>query len=104
MNLVSKEFVAARTDNRGTLILSQFTGAARELRDALIVNPYDIDQIADTIHQGLTMDAREQEARMARLREVLEEHNIYRWAGSLVGELGRVHPEPAPAPPPASSG
>lgn len=93
MNLVSKEFVAARGDNRGSLILSQFTGASRELREALIVNPYDVDGIADTLYQALMMTPEEQETRMTRMRETLDEYNVYRWAGSLVGALSKVHHE-----------
>ncbi len=95
MNLVAKEFVAARADEGGALILSRFTGAAQELRDALIVNPYDTEQLADSIHLALEMDAEEQSARMRRMRETLREHNIYRWAGNLVEELTRVRIAPA---------
>ncbi|MDP3723995.1 MAG: trehalose-6-phosphate synthase [Candidatus Omnitrophota bacterium] len=96
MNLVAKEFVAARTDQRGALILSRFTGASRELRDALLVNPYDIDQVADAIYYGLTMDPEEQQARMSRMRETLQEHNVYRWAAHLVTELATIRPLPPP--------
>ena len=87
MNLVAKEFLAARRDERGVLILSQFTGAARELRDALLVNPYDIDQTAEAIRAALEMEPEEKQLRMHRMRRVVKEHNIYRWAGSLVTEL-----------------
>lgn len=87
MNLVAKEFVAARTDEGGALILSRFTGAAHELRDALIVNPYDAEQLADSIRVALEMDPEEKSARMRRMRETLREHNIYRWAGNLIEEL-----------------
>lgn len=69
---------------------SQFTGASRELRDALIVNPYDIDQVAEAIHYAVMMDGEEQRARMSRMRQALQEHNIYRWAATLVTELARV--------------
>jgi trehalose 6-phosphate synthase len=79
MNLVSKEFVASRVDERGVLILSQFTGASRELRDA--------------IYYALTMEPEEQTARMARMRESLKEHNVYRWAANLVTELTRLRPD-----------
>lgn len=92
MNLVAKEFVATRADERGVLILSQFTGAARELQDALLVNPYDIDQVADAIYYALMMSAEEQKVRMARMREVLQEHNIYRWAATLITELAKLRP------------
>jgi trehalose 6-phosphate synthase len=87
MNLVAKEFLAARRDERGVLILSQFTGAARELRDALRVNPYDIDQTAEAIRVALEMDPEEKQARVHRMRKVIKEQNIYRWAGSLITEL-----------------
>jgi trehalose 6-phosphate synthase len=90
MNLVAKEFVAARADEGGALILSRFTGAAQELRDALIVNPYDAEQLADSIRVALEMDPEEKSARMRRMRETLKEHNIYRWAGNLIEELTRI--------------
>ncbi len=90
MNLVSKEFIAARHDERGVLILSQFTGAARELRDAILVNPYDIDQTADAIRQALEMAPEEKQLRMQRMRRVIKEHNIYRWAGNLITDLCEV--------------
>jgi len=87
MNLVAKEFLVARPDERGVLILSCFTGAARELRDALLVNPYDIDQTAEAIRVALEMDPEEKELRMQRMRKVVREHNVYRWAASLIEEL-----------------
>jgi alpha,alpha-trehalose-phosphate synthase [UDP-forming] len=90
MNLVAKEFVASRNDERGVLILSQFTGAARELRDALLVNPYDIDQMAQAIRVALEMEPEEKELRMQRMRRVVKDHNIYRWAADLITELCEV--------------
>src|SRR6202012_818616 len=87
MNLVAKEYVAARQDERGVLILSRFTGAARELRDAIIVNPYDIASTAQSIAQALNMDVSEMVDRMRHMRRAVKEHNIYWWAGSLIGEL-----------------
>jgi trehalose-6-phosphate synthase len=90
MNLVAKEFVAARQDERGVLILSRFTGAARELPDALLVNPYDIDQTAEALRYALEMDPEERKTRMQRMRRVVREHNIYRWAGALIAELCEV--------------
>ena len=90
MNLVAKEFVAARDDEDGVLILSQFTGASRELKDALIVNPYDIEQMADAIFLALGMDPAERTARMGRMRATIRENNIYRWAGKLIAELARL--------------
>jgi trehalose-6-phosphate synthase len=93
MNLVAKEFVVAREDEGGVLILSRFTGAARELRDALIVNPYDTEEIAEALHQAFTMDAAERTIRMARLRRQVRENNIYRWAGNLIEELAAMRIE-----------
>ena len=90
MNLVAKEFVAARDDEDGVLILSQFTGASRELKDAVIVNPYDIEQMADAIRQALEMPPEERRDRMGRMRDTLLEYNIYRWAGKLIAGLVRL--------------
>ena len=87
MNLVAKEFVAARDDEQGALILSQFTGASRELTDALVVNPYDTEEVAETIHRALEMDPDERQARMRHMRQVVREHNVYRWAGALIADL-----------------
>ena len=87
MNLVAKEFLASRTDEQGVLILSRFTGAARELRDALLVNPYDVDQTAETIRFALEMDAEERKQRMQRMRKMVKEQNVYRWAANLIAEL-----------------
>jgi trehalose 6-phosphate synthase len=84
MNLVAKEFVAARDDDRGVLILSQFTGAARELPEALIVNPYDSDQCAAALHIALAMPAVEQRDRMRLMRGLVAEFNVYRWAGRML--------------------
>ena len=97
MNLVAKEYIAARQDEGGSLILSRFTGASHELPDALIVNPYDTDELAQAIHTALTMSGDERRARMARMRAVVKEHNIYRWAGDLIGELAEIRLEPAKA-------
>ena len=90
MNLVAKEFLAARRDEHGVLILSQFTGAARELRDALLVNPYDIDQTAEAIRTALEMEPEDKQLRVHRMRKIIKEHNIYRWAGNLITELCEV--------------
>jgi trehalose 6-phosphate synthase len=103
MNLVAKEFVSVREDGDGVLILSRFTGASRELRDALLVNPYDVDATADAIRQAVEMPRRERRARMGRMRQVVGEHNIYRWAGLLLSELARL-PGAAPPPPPPPRG
>jgi trehalose-6-phosphate synthase len=93
MNLVAKEFVAARDDNRGVLILSTFTGAARELGDALLVNPYDTDQVANAIHRALEFNEEEQTARMSRMRKIVYEHNVYRWASNLLSDLTDIRLE-----------
>ncbi|MGW8257811.1 MAG: alpha,alpha-trehalose-phosphate synthase (UDP-forming) [Thermoguttaceae bacterium] len=90
MNLVAKEFVATRQDLQGVLVLSCFTGAARELTDALVINPYAIDDFAETLYQALTMPPEEQEFRMRRMREQITEHNIYHWAGDLLAESGKL--------------
>ena len=102
MNLVAKEFVASRDDERGVLILSQFTGAARELPEALIVNPYDADQCAAALHLALTMTDQEQRDRMRLMRRLVAEFNVYRWAGrmlldaAIMRRRGRL-PEPTNA-------
>jgi alpha,alpha-trehalose-phosphate synthase [UDP-forming] len=93
MNLVAKEFAAAREDEQGVLILSRFTGAARELTDAVIVNPYDLDEMAEAVRVAIEMPPEEQRARMVRMRRVVREHNIYRWAGLLLNELSRIPEE-----------
>jgi trehalose 6-phosphate synthase len=87
MNLVAKEFVAARFDLSGTLILSEFTGAARELVDAVLVNPYYIDGLADAIKRAIEMTPEEQQRRMAKMREAVEYQNVYRWAAKLLSEI-----------------
>jgi alpha,alpha-trehalose-phosphate synthase [UDP-forming] len=90
MNLVAKEFVAARDDCQGMLLLSAFTGASRELQDALIINPYDTEQTADAILRALEMDPRDKKIRMQRLRRVVRDNNVYRWAASLIDELSET--------------
>ncbi|MCW5807524.1 MAG: trehalose-6-phosphate synthase [Deltaproteobacteria bacterium] len=84
MNLVAKEFAAARDDERGVLVLSQFTGAARDLTEALIVNPYDLQQASDALAMALRMAPQEQRERMRSMRRVVAEHNVYRWAGRML--------------------
>jgi len=93
MNLVAKEFVAARHDEQGVLLLSRFTGAARELLDAVLVNPYDVERTADAIRYALEMQPEERTARMQRMRTLVKEQNIYRWAGTLIGDLCGVRLE-----------
>jgi trehalose 6-phosphate synthase len=93
MNLVAKEFVAARDDDAGMLILSQFTGASRELEDAIVVNPYDTEKVGEAIYQALTMNPEERTRRMRRMRRVVKEQNVYRWAADIVHELSEVRIE-----------
>src|SRR3984957_6307918 len=95
MNLVAKEFVASRTDNRGVLVLSTFAGAAHELSDALLVNPYDVMQLAEAIHSALEMPEAEQAKRMQWMRRVVKEHNIYFWAANLLSDLTEIRIEGA---------
>ncbi|HME11607.1 MAG TPA: trehalose-6-phosphate synthase [Candidatus Acidoferrum sp.] len=90
MNLVAKEFVASRDDNRGVLILSTFAGAALQLTDALLVNPYDVQQLADAVLRALTMPADQEMDRMLRMRSNVREHNIYRWAANLLSDLTEI--------------
>lgn len=90
MNLVAKEFAAAREDERGVLILSQFTGAAGELTEALIVNPYDTDEASAALATALAMSAEEQRERIRAMRAFLAEFNVYRWAGRMLVDAARV--------------
>ena len=92
MNLVAKEFVSARDDLGGVLVLSQFTGAATELSDALIVNPYDTERAAQMLEQAINMDSRERQERMARLRATVADFNAYRWAAEIVQDAARARP------------
>jgi trehalose 6-phosphate synthase len=90
MNLVAKEFIAARDDERGVLVLSQFTGAARELTEALIVNPYDLDEASDALATALSLSLEEQRDRMRSMRAFLAEFNVYRWAGRMLVDAARL--------------
>ncbi len=90
MNLVAKEFVASRTDEGGMLVLSQFTGSSRELEDALLIHPYDIDGIAEAIRQAIEMEGEEKTARMRKMRDVVRTNNVYRWAGKIVESMRRL--------------
>jgi trehalose 6-phosphate synthase len=95
MNLVAKEFVAAREDERGVLILSTFAGASKELTDAMLVNPYDTKQLAEAIRAAIEMPELETTIRMQRMRRIVREHNIYRWAGDLLSDLCQIEIEKA---------
>jgi len=90
MNLVAKEFVASRDDEQGVLLLSTFAGASRELLEALIVNPYDAAMMSEAMLQALTMGPDEQRERMRRMREIVRDNNVYRWAGSMLLDAGRL--------------
>lgn len=87
MNLVAKEYVSNRFDEDGVLILSRFTGAARELTDTLLVNPYAIDQLAEEIKKALEMPQDERQRRMRKMRAIVQENNIYKWAADIISEL-----------------
>jgi trehalose 6-phosphate synthase len=98
MNLVAKEFVASRTDGDGALILSQFTGAARELNGALLVNPFSADEMSDAILSALTMPEEERRRRMQKMRAAVADNNVYRWAGKFLSTLTKIDfPETIPA-------
>lgn len=90
MNLVAKEYIAARDDEGGALVLSQFTGAARELHEALIINPYHIEQGAEALYRGITMPASEQRERMRAMRDRVRRFNVYRWAGHMLLDAARL--------------
>jgi alpha,alpha-trehalose-phosphate synthase [UDP-forming] len=87
MNLVAKEYVSAKSDQDGVLILSRFTGAARELNDALQINPYSIEEFADTIKEAVEMPPDERKQRITNMQQIINENNIYKWAGSIISEL-----------------
>jgi trehalose 6-phosphate synthase len=90
MNLVAKEFVAAREDELGVLVLSQFAGAAKELTEALIVNPYDLRQASDALAAALKMPAAEQRERMRSMRMLVAEFNVHRWAGRMLVDAAEL--------------
>lgn len=91
MNLVAKEFVAARHKNDGSLILSRFAGASQELHGAIIINPYDIEKSADAIKSALEMPVEEQVSRMTQMRLEVVRHNIYYWAANLIRAIAQMH-------------
>jgi trehalose 6-phosphate synthase len=90
MNLVAKEFVAAREDGGGVLLLSRFTGAASELPEALLVNPYDLEEASAALARAVTMPLEEQHERMRAMRTHLSEFNVYRWAGRMLVDAARL--------------
>ncbi len=87
MNLVAKEYIASRYDEDGVLILSRFTGSARELTDALPINPFAIEETAEAIHRALTMPEDERRRKMQRMRRQVSRNNVYRWAGRILSSL-----------------
>jgi trehalose 6-phosphate synthase len=87
MNLVAKEFVSSRSDEEGMLVLSQFTGASRELTDAVLINPYDREQSSEAIFKALSLPDEERRKYMAKMRQAIEQNNIFRWAGKIISEL-----------------
>ena len=87
MNLVAKEYVAWKTGLDGMLILSSFTGAARELTDAVRINPYSIEEFADAIKYAIEMPSEEKHRRMEAMRSIIKENNVYRWAANIITEL-----------------
>ena len=91
MNLVAKEFVSAQSDLDGILILSKFTGASRELEQALLINPYDIEAFAETLRMAYEMPPEEKKARMQRMRESVSQHNIFDWAIHIVNDVVKLH-------------
>jgi trehalose 6-phosphate synthase/phosphatase len=104
MNLVAKEFVASRTDEDGVLVLSEFAGAAAELQGAVIVNPYDVNAVAESLHNALSMPAGERRARMKALRRRVTEYNVHWWAEAFLDQLGAAHPDqPGPVASPKES-
>ncbi len=95
MNLVAKEFVAAREDALGVLVLSSFTGAARELTEALVVNPYDLEQASAALETALLMSPDEQRTRMQAMRSRVRDYNVYRWAGRMLTEASNLLDHPS---------
>ena len=99
MNLVAKEFVAAREDLKGVLVLSEFAGAAQELRDAVIINPYDVEGFADGLQTALDMPDDERHRRMRALRRVVAGRDVFRWASDILEGLDKVDPRARLRPP-----
>jgi trehalose 6-phosphate synthase len=90
MNLVAKEFVSSQVDSAGVLLLSQFTGAARELTDAILINPFSPDRMADQICEAVEMSPHDVRQRMERMRARVRENNVYKWAGSILKKLSKL--------------
>ncbi|MBP7056826.1 MAG: trehalose-6-phosphate synthase, partial [Candidatus Omnitrophica bacterium] len=90
MNLVAKEYISAKTDSSGVLILSCFTGASRELTDAIQINPYSIEEFADSIRLAVAMPAPDKKKRMENMRKSVAANNIYKWAGDIITDLTTI--------------
>jgi len=90
MNLVAKEYVAARTEEDGVLLLSKFTGASRDLKSALSINPYSAEETAAALHQALTMSPSEQHRRMKGMRNAVRDYNVYRWSAEMIKALVNI--------------
>ncbi|HLW24377.1 MAG TPA: trehalose-6-phosphate synthase, partial [Steroidobacteraceae bacterium] len=90
MNLVAKEFVASRDDEDGVLILSTFAGASRELTEAVLINPYDVNETAEAMEMAMRMNREERRNRMVLMRRTVKENNVYRWAGRMLMDLARI--------------
>ena len=90
MNLVAKEYVATKKDLDGTLILSRFTGASKELTQAILINPYSIEEFADSIRLAVEMPAEEKSSRMTQMRNTIRTNNVYKWAGNIITELASL--------------
>jgi trehalose-6-phosphate synthase len=101
MNLVAKEFVAARDDEQGVLVLSELTGAAQELRDAVLINPYDVDGFAAAITRAIEMSHAEQLKRMRALRRVVAGRDIFAWASDILGSLEQMDTSAVTSHPPS---
>jgi len=87
MNLVAKEFVSAKTDEKGMLVLSKFTGASRELKEALLVNPYYAEESSSAIYKALTMDEAERKKKIRKLRQTVRRNDIWKWIGQIVSDI-----------------
>ncbi len=91
MNLVAKEYISSKNDNNGAIILSQFTGSARELQEALFINPFNTDEFVSTIKRVIDMPQKEKEKRMKILRDIVADNNIYKWAAAVIQELSKFY-------------
>jgi trehalose-6-phosphate synthase len=97
MNLVAKEFVSCQADEKGVLLVSHLAGAAEELTDALVINPYDLEGVADSIRQALEMPTEERRNRMRRMRDYLATHDIKAWADECLRDAGLLPEDDSPS-------